>query len=531
MPPAISIITPTLNQGGFLARCIASVRDQPGGLAEHIIMDGGSTDGTLDLLRSGFEGRWRSAPDRGQSHAINMALGVGDETDAPRACAPFGTWLNADDWLQPRALGPVASFLADHPEADVLICNARFVAEDGRTVFEPQAPDRIDEATLLSLRSVWFAGHSIAQPEVFFRLSLFRDVGGLDELNHHSMDHHLWLKFLEAGARFRRLDIHVANQGVHAAQKTADRLASTRCIVRSSRAWLDRRSAHWPLRAPEVRREIEAIESKLRLAERYASIIDTALGEGDASREPAGAIEVVSAAVPQDWPHALRRLLDKAVILGAESIVEGSRALVIAPPSESEEIAGVLTERGIVVASSHDSVADETRAHGPVGLLVAHAVLTGATDPVATLRLLSERVVRGGIIILSAEVERSIVHDRYLSRLRNRAVNKITQPDLHIIGPRADLSLRPLLESADVTTLERHPNPRGIDPPAITERLALRIISSAPFGRLDMLPLAPFPTVPKLAPHIPATPHLAATTDSPRSHAPDAWVACAIRVP
>lgn len=514
----LSIVTPTLNQGQFLPRCIASVRDQPPGIAEHLIMDGGSTDGTADLLRDSFTGPWRSGPDGGQSHAINLALGVcasasaNEPSDCPSASAPYATWLNADDWYQPGALGAVAEFLASNPETDVLVCNARFVAEDGRVVHTPTPPERIDEASLLMLRSVWFAGHSIVQPEVFFRLSLFRQVGGLDESNHHSMDHHLWLKFLEAGARVRRLDALVANQGVHHQQKTADRLEATRSIVRSSRAWFDRRSIHWPLRAPEVRAELEAIEGKLRLAARYAAILDRALAPN--SRAPTPAPERVPERAarpahvnpPQDWIDALGVVLDGS--LGAMSI---AHATVIGPPESHTSVASALLERGVVADAILDSV---DRCERPTPgqaprVFVLHSGLTGEPDASGVVAALARRARAGDAVVLSAFVARSELHDRYLRRLRARVVNKITQPDPHIIGPRADLVLRPLLESSVPLAIESHPNPRGIDLPDLIARAnghggtQLVEVAHAEFGRMDNLPVAPFPTVPKLVAQTP----------------------------
>jgi GT2 family glycosyltransferase len=514
VPPVLSIVTPTLNQGRFLARCIASVRDQPPGVAEHLVMDGGSTDGTPELLREGFHGPWRSGPDGGQSHAINLALGVrasesaNEPGDCPSASASFATWLNADDWYQPGALGAVAEFLASNPETDVLVCNARFVAEDGRVVHTPTPPERIDEASLLMLRSVWFAGHSIVQPEVFFRLSLFRQVGGLDESNHHSMDHHLWLKFLEAGARVRRLDALVANQGVHHQQKTADRLEATRSIVRSSRAWLDRRGAHWPLRAPEVRAELDAIEEKLRLAARYAAILDRALAPTSATPTPTPNPEPAAPAhdnPPQDWVDALGAVLDRS--LGSMSI---AHATVIGPPASHKAIASALLERGVIADVFLDSVdrLERPTPGQPPRVFVLHAALTGAPDPREALASLVRCARPDDLLVLSALVARSELHDRYLRRLRARVVNKITQPDPLIIGPRADLVLRPLLESPVALAIESHPNPRGVDLPDLIAHagrpdVQLVEVAQAEFGRMDNLPVAPFPTVPKLVAQTP----------------------------
>lgn len=522
VPPVLSIVTPTLNQGRFLARCIASVRDQPPAIAEHLIMDGGSTDGTVDLLRDSFTGPWRSGPDGGQSHAINLALGVRASAsangpgDCPSASASFATWLNADDWYQPGALGAVAEFLASNPETDVLVCNARFVAEDGRVVHTPTPPERIDEASLLMLRSVWFAGHSIVQPEVFFRLSLFRQVGGLDESNHHSMDHHLWLKFLEAGARVRRLDALVANQGVHHQQKTADRLEATRSIVRSSRAWFDRRSAHWPLRAPEVRAELDAIEAKLRLAARYTAILDRALDHApdqqtridraSVSGTTASPVPRHAESPPQDWIDALGVVLDTS--LRAMSI---AHAAVIGPRESHRAIASALLERGVVADVFLDTAErpDPLTAGQPPRVFVLHGVLTGAPDPREALASLVRCARPGDLLVLSAFVARSELHDRYLRRLRARVVNKITQPDPLIIGPRADLVLRPLLESPEPLAIESHPNPRGVDLADLVAHARgsggthLVEVAQAEFGRMDNLPVAPFPTVPKLVAQTP----------------------------
>lgn len=485
-PPLLSIVTPVRDQARFLPRCLASVRDQAPGIAEHIVRDGGSTDGSVEILREAAGlASWASGPDRGQSHAINEGFA--------RARGVFGGWLNADDWYMPGALGEVAAFLGEHPETDVLVCRARFVAEDGRIVHEPTPPERIDEPSLLALRSGWFAGHSIAQPEVFFRLEMFRAVGGVDESNHHSMDHHLWLKLIERGARVRQLETIVACQGVHPGQKTADRLAATRSIVESSRAWLERRGSHWPLRAVEVRKEIEGLERKLALASRYAAAIDGAFETDTAASQ----IRDAHGPAPKAWFDALKSVL-------GEVACDAGHAVVVSDGDAASEIRHAL---GLAASASCIRPGELGASHpaGDAPCVVLHRVLGVSADPAALLRAAFGALRTGGTLVISAEPERSDTHDHYLKRLRTRVVNKVTQPDDLVIGPRPDATLRPILERPESSALETHPHPRGID----IERVVLAAKSSAQpiasrrFGGFDFLPLAPFVAPPKLTPHGP----------------------------
>lgn len=485
MPPLLSIVTPSFNQARFLPRCLASVRAQPEGLVEHIVIDGAGDPDTPGILAAAGStlAHARSEPDRGQSHAINVGFEL--------AAAPFGGWLNADDWYQPGVLAAVADHFAAHPETDLLICRCRFVTEDGRVVHAPVPPERIDEASLLMLRSQWFAGHSIAQPEAFFRLSLYKAVGGLDESNHHSMDHHLWLKFLEAGARVRQLDLHVANLAVHPQQKTADKLAAARSIVSHSREWLERRGAHWPLRRADVASELDALHGKLTRASRYAEIIDRALG----GQRDVAAIPLPPARLPVDWAEALRETLASlerprgSVLVVAPQRDHAALSSIVGPTAEGDEPAFITSAGAAPPVKS-------------VALLIVHASLATSPDPAALVRSLASRLAPGAHVLISAEPERSDAHTHYLKRLRARAVNKITQPDDLILAPHADPHLRSLLETPGPTPLESHPHPLGLDLTGVVAAAGLHaeVVLTRSFGRCDFLPLAPFPTLPKLAP-------------------------------
>jgi len=265
--PRISIVTPCLNARERIGRALDSVRDQGlEGVVEHIVADAGSTDGTVEVIAAHERhlARWTSRPDMGQSDAINQALAG--------AQGEFAGWLNADDWYEPGGLAPIVKAIEDSPEADVIVGRCRFVNDAGDTVWRPVPPDPIDLASLLRLRSMWFAGRSIAQPEAFFRLTRFKKVGGLNLDNHHSMDYELWIRFLEAGARFVSIDAPVACIGVHEGQKTADNRAAVRSVLKVARPAAERHAQALGPSRDEVNAELAAMASKLERSDRLLAI-------------------------------------------------------------------------------------------------------------------------------------------------------------------------------------------------------------------------------------------------------------------
>ncbi|HET6547092.1 MAG TPA: glycosyltransferase, partial [Solirubrobacter sp.] len=127
--PSLTIITPCLNAAATLPATFASVRAQAYPGLEHIVVDGGSTDGTLDVLRAAEGVRWISEPDRGLSHALNkgIAMATGDVIGE----------LNADDVYEPGALAAVGAALRDRPEAMWLTGYCRIIDGDGREIRQP----------------------------------------------------------------------------------------------------------------------------------------------------------------------------------------------------------------------------------------------------------------------------------------------------------------------------------------------------------------------------------------------------------
>jgi glycosyltransferase involved in cell wall biosynthesis len=125
-PPSISIVTPSLNQGRFLRQCLHSVFEQRYPSVEVLVIDGGSTEGSLDVLRE-FDDRlayWKSGPDAGQSDAINQGF--------QRATGDLVSWLNADDFLLPGALQALADTHSRQPDAPFYFGNGLRVDEAGQ---------------------------------------------------------------------------------------------------------------------------------------------------------------------------------------------------------------------------------------------------------------------------------------------------------------------------------------------------------------------------------------------------------------
>jgi glycosyltransferase involved in cell wall biosynthesis len=198
----VSVVTPSLNQARYLREAIESVRALTYEPIEHIVVDGGSTDGTLEILAE-YDGlRWISEPDRGQSHALNkgFAMARGEV---------FG-WLNADDAYEQHAVAEAVDALdgVGLVYADVTRVN------DDRT-----NPRRIPSRASWDLWTEVNDGNGIFSPSVFFTREAFEEVGGVDESLHMAMDYDLWLK---VGERFgaRHVDRVWSVQRIHAEAKT-----------------------------------------------------------------------------------------------------------------------------------------------------------------------------------------------------------------------------------------------------------------------------------------------------------------------
>lgn len=225
--PTISIVTPSYNQGQFIEETIRSVLLQGYPNLEYTIIDGGSTDNSVDIIKkySPWLTYWVSEPDRGQSHAINRGLKTGTGL--------FATWINSDDMLCKNAMMRLATW-ADWRTQDVYVGICVFIDEKGKAFKEHQGRIHSFE-DLVCVRQIWRSNGYIAQPAVLFPMSLFRDAGGLDDANHWTMDYELWGKFFLQGASFKYNDIEFGIFRSHKSQKTKDGLRMTCSLVQTAR--------------------------------------------------------------------------------------------------------------------------------------------------------------------------------------------------------------------------------------------------------------------------------------------------------
>lgn len=179
--PSVSIVTPSFGQAAYIEATIQSVLEQDYPRLEYFVADGGSTDGTVDLLRK-YESRlrWISQPDRGQSDAINKGFS--------QTSGEILAWLNSDDTYAPGAISAVANFFAAHPEIGVVYGNADFIDAAGHRIGRCQNIEPFSRHRLL------YYSDFLVQPAVFFRRCVFESVGGLDPSLCWAMDYDLWLK-------------------------------------------------------------------------------------------------------------------------------------------------------------------------------------------------------------------------------------------------------------------------------------------------------------------------------------------------
>lgn len=179
--PLVSVITPSYNQAQFLEETICSVLEQDYPRLEYIVVDGGSTDGSVEVIRRHAPrlAGWVSEPDRGQTEAINKGFAM--------ATGEIFAWLNSDDTYLPGAISEAVDFLNAHPKIGLVYGDAHLIDEGGRVIGD--FPARQTDYRKLRRGYV-----HIPQQAAFFRAELWRRVGPLDPSFFFAMDYDLWVR-------------------------------------------------------------------------------------------------------------------------------------------------------------------------------------------------------------------------------------------------------------------------------------------------------------------------------------------------
>lgn len=207
--PLVSVLTPSYNQARWLPDNLRSVASQSYERIEHVVMDGGSTDGSVQILAAASPGVvWDSRPDHGQSDAINRAFA--------RSSGEIIGWLNSDDaYYRSNVVSNAVEVFRERPDVGVVYGHAALVNGDGMLLHVLWTP-RFSSTVLR-------AYNLICQPTVFVRRSILGRAALVDPVFDYSMDWELWLH-LARRTRFRRLDQIVAIDRHHLQRKSLTRL-------------------------------------------------------------------------------------------------------------------------------------------------------------------------------------------------------------------------------------------------------------------------------------------------------------------
>jgi len=212
--PLVSIITPSFNQAKYIEKTIQSVLGQDYPRIEYIIVDGGSTDQSVELIQK-YAGRlawWVSEQDQGQTDAINKGFN--------RATGDILAWINSDDTYNPRAVGQAVKYLIENPEVGLVYADCNFIDEEDQIIGKFNAA----QTDLRRLREGYV---HIPQQTMFFRAKYWKELGPLDSSFYFAMDYDLWTR-IAAHAPFKYLAGKTwANFRLHTSGKTVT--ADDRC--------------------------------------------------------------------------------------------------------------------------------------------------------------------------------------------------------------------------------------------------------------------------------------------------------------
>jgi len=200
----VSILTPSYNQGEYIEQTIASVAAQEYPELEHIVIDGGSTDGTVALLKKYPYIKWKSERDKGQADALNKGLAM--------STGEIIGWINSDDYYNPGIIHEVVIHFLD-PAVQWVIGNISYLYECDKMVMEDKSP-------VVTYRNLLRNPDIVRQQATFFRKTAIESVGGWNERLYMTMDYDLWVRMAKVSTPIM-VDRTWAVFRFHPAQKTS----------------------------------------------------------------------------------------------------------------------------------------------------------------------------------------------------------------------------------------------------------------------------------------------------------------------
>lgn len=206
--PKFSIVIASYNFGQFIEQAILSVINQNYNNYELIIIDGGSSDQTVEIIKKNeqYITYWVSEKDNGQSDAFNKGF--------TKATGEFFFWLNADDVLMPRSLERIAEAIHRNPDTKWFAANTIFFNKDNQILRCRRGPEW--HSWLVKNGILYVYG-----PSAIFHQDLFQEAGGFDLSLHYTMDTDLWMRFANLGYKFKRISHYVWGFRVHDESKTS----------------------------------------------------------------------------------------------------------------------------------------------------------------------------------------------------------------------------------------------------------------------------------------------------------------------
>lgn len=206
--PKISIVTASYNQGEFIERTILSVLNQNYPNLEYIIIDGGSNDETLEIIKKyeKFLSYWVSEPDNGQASALKKGF--------DKSTGDIMAFLNSDDTYCPGVLNKIADLFRRNPGVDVIYGAINLIDRYDNILARRDMSGSQFDFSILLFES------SLPQPAVFWRRDIYLKSGGIDPIFLFSMDKDLWVRFSLSGAKFLRINEVLANFRLSGSNKT-----------------------------------------------------------------------------------------------------------------------------------------------------------------------------------------------------------------------------------------------------------------------------------------------------------------------